>query len=107
MVAADFSDEGLVFHRPDGSALRPETVSMSFLRGQRDLELPRLTIKGLRHTWATLALKQGIHPKIVQERLGHSTVGITLNIYSHTNPSLHAEAANEIAGLILDPPAPG
>jgi integrase len=107
LVAADYSDEGLVFHRPDGSALRPETVSMSFLRRQKDLDLPRLTIKGLRHTWATLALKQGIHPKIVQERLGHSTVGITLNIYSHTNPTLHAEAANEIAGLILGPQPPG
>lgn len=102
LVGADFSDEGLVFHRPDGSALRPETVSLAFLRQQRDLDLPRLTIKGLRHTWATLALKAGIHPKIVQERLGHSTVGITLNIYSHTNPTLHAEAAEQIAGLILD-----
>lgn len=103
LVGADFSDEGLVFHRPDGSALRPETVSASFLRRQRDLGLPRLTIKGLRHTWATLALKQGIHPKVVQERLGHSTVGITLNIYSHTNPTLHAEAAEQISDLILGP----
>lgn len=83
--------------------LRPETVSASFLRRQAGLDLPRLTIKGLRHTWATLALKQGIHPKVVQERLGHSTVGITLNIHSHTNPALHAAAAEEIAGLILGP----
>ena len=66
------------------------------------MDRPRLTIKGLRHTWATLALEAGIHPKIVQERLGHSTVGITLNIYSHTNPTLHAEAAEQIAGLVLD-----
>lgn len=102
LVAADHADEGLVFHRPDGSALRPETVSSSFLRRQKGLDLPRLTIKGLRHTWATLALKQGIHPKVVQERLGHSTIGITLNIYSHTNPTLHAEAASEISALFLD-----
>lgn len=101
LVGPDHSDEGLVFHRPDGSALRPETVSTTFLRRQRTLDLPRLTLKGLRHTWATLALEQGIHPKVVQERLGHSTIGITLDIYSHVSPMLHDEAANQIANLIL------
>jgi integrase len=84
LVGADFSDEGLVFHRPDGSCLRPETVSATFLRRQQQLDLPRLTLKGLRHTWATLALEQGIHPK---SRPGAprplATIGITLGIYSH------------------------
>jgi integrase len=103
LVGPDHSDEGLAFHRPDGSALRPETVSTNFLRRQRHLNLPRLTLKGLRHTWATLALEQGIHPKVVQERLGHSTVNITLQVYSHVSPILHDEAANRIAGLILGP----
>ena len=105
LVGPDHSDEGLVFHRPDGSALRPETVSTTFLRRQRTLDLPRLTLKGLRHTWATLALEQGIHPKVVQERLGHSTIGITLDIYSHVSPMLHDEAANQIASLIVGPTA--
>jgi integrase len=104
VIAADHADEGLVFHRPDGSALRPETVSTTFLRRQRTLDLPRLTLKGLRHTWATLALEQGIHPKVVQERLGHSTVNITLNVYSHVSPTMHAEAANLIADLFLRKP---
>ncbi len=103
LVAPDHSDEGLVFHRADGSALRPETVSTTFLRRQAKLDLPRLTLKGLRHTWATLALEQGIHPRVVQERLGHSTVNITLQVYSHVSPTLHDEAANQIAGLILGP----
>jgi integrase len=108
VVAADHADEGLVFHRPDGSALRPETVSTTFLRRQRTLDLPRLTLKGLRHTWATLALEQGINPKVVQERLGHSTVNITLNVYSHVSPTMHAEAANLVAELFLSPaPTPG
>ncbi len=106
LVGPDHSGEGLVFHRPDGSALRPETVSTTFLRRQRTLDLPRLTLKGLRHTWATLALEQGIHPKVVQERLGHSTIGITLDIYSHVSPILHDEAANRIADLILGPDRP-
>ena len=102
LVAADHSDEGLLFHREDGSALRPETVSATFLRRQAKLDLPRITLKGLRHTWATLALEAGIHPKVVQERLGHSTDGITLDIYSHVSPTLHDEAANLVAGLFLD-----
>lgn len=101
LVGADFSDEGLVFHRPDGSCLRPETVSASFLRRQKGMGVPRLTLKGLRHTWATLALEQGIHPRVVQERLGHSTIAITLGIYSHVSPTLHDEAAEQVAGLIL------
>ncbi len=104
LVGADHSDEGLVFHRPDGSALRPETVSATFLRRQAKLDLPRLTLKGLRHTWATIALEQGIHPKVVQERLGHSTINITIDIYSHVSPTMHDDAANQIANLILGAP---
>lgn len=101
LVGADHSDEGLVFHRPDGSALRPETVSATFLRRQAKLDLPKLTLKSLRHTWATIALEQGIHPKVVQERLGHSTINITIDIYSHVSPTMHDDAANQIANLIL------
>jgi integrase len=101
LVAPDHYDEGLVFSRVDGSALRPETVSSTFLRQQGKVNVPRLTVKGLRHTWATLALEQGIHPKVVQERLGHTTVNITLQVYSHVSPTLQDEAASQIAGLIL------
>jgi integrase len=104
LVGPDHSDEGLVFHRPDGSALRPETVSATFLRRQAKLDLPRLMLKGLRHTWATIALEQGIHPKVVQERLGHSTINITIDIYSHVSPTMHDDAANQIANLILGAP---
>jgi hypothetical protein len=45
---------------------------------------------------------RAIHPKVVQERLGHSTIGIALDIYSHVSPMLHDEAANLVAGLFLD-----
>jgi integrase len=96
-----FTDEGLVFHRPDGHCLRPEGVSDTFKRTARRLGLTPLTLKGLRHTWATLALEKGIHPRVVQERLGHSTIAITLGIYSHVAPTLHDEAAELVADLIL------
>ena len=100
LVGPDFSDEGLVFHHPDGACLRPDAVSAQFVRRVGQYDLPRLTLHGLRHTWATLALEQGIHPRVVQERLGHSTIAITLGIYSHVSPTLHDEAAERIARLI-------
>jgi integrase len=61
-----------------------------------------MSLHGLRHTWATLALERGIHPRVVQERLGHSTIAITLGIYSHVAPTLHDEAAGLVASLVLD-----
>ncbi len=100
-LGAAFTDEGLVFHRSDGRCLRPEGVSDTFKRSVRRLDLPPLTLKGLRHTWATLALEKGIHRHVVQERLGHSTIAITLGIYSHVSPTLHDEAAEIVADLIL------
>ena len=101
LVGPDFADEGLVFHHPDGACLRPDAVSAQFLRRVEKHGLPRLTLHGLRHTWATLALEQGIHPRVVQERLGHSTIAITLGIYSHVSPTLHDEAANLVAASIF------
>jgi integrase len=102
LVGPDFGDQDLVFHHPDGACLKPEAVSAAFVRRVRKIGLPRLTLKGLRHTWATLALERGIHPRVVQERLGHSTISITLGVYSHVAPTLHDEAAQLIADLVLD-----
>ncbi len=102
LIGADFHDEGWIFHRPDGSRLRPDATSYAFVRRVERYRLPRLTLHGLRHTWATLALEQGIHPRVVQERLGHSTIAITLGTYSHVSPTLHAEAAQLIADLVFE-----
>ncbi len=102
MVGPAFEDQGLVFRHPDGSCLKPDAVSAAFARRMRAACLPRLTLKGLRHTWATLALERAIHPRVVQERLGHSTIAITLGIYSHVAPTLHDEAAQLVADLVLD-----
>ena len=61
--------------------------------------MPIISLHALRHTWATLALRAGVHPKVVQERLGHSTVAITLEIYSHVTEGLGREAADRVASL--------
>jgi integrase len=101
LLGAGYRDHDLIFTKPTGEPLHPERVSREFDRRIERWALPRITLHGLRHTWATIALTRGVHPKIVQERLGHSVVGVTLDLYSHTTPTLHAEAANLIAGLIL------
>ncbi len=103
LVGPDFKDLGPVFHKPDGDSLRPDAVSSAFLRRGRRYDVPRLTLQGLRHTWATLALERGVHPRVVQERLGHSTIAITLGIYSHVSPTLHDEAAQAVADMMLPP----
>jgi integrase len=64
-------------------------------------KLPKIRLHDLRHTHASLALAAGINPKVVSERLGHATVSITLDTYSHAIPALQEEAATVIAGLVF------
>jgi integrase len=101
MSGAEYVDHDLVFARPDGRPLHPERFSRTFTEQVARHGLPSLSVHGLRHSWATLALKAGVHPKVVQERLGHSTIGITLDVYSHVLPSMETDAADRVAALIL------
>lgn len=64
-------------------------------------DFPRIRFQDIRHTHATLLLKAGIHPKIVQERLGHSSIQVTLDIYSHVLPNLQEAVLNNIGDSIL------
>ena len=61
-----------------------------------------IRLHDLRHTSATLALAAGVHPKVVQERLGHSSINITLDTYSHVVKGLQHEAAEKVAALLVD-----
>jgi integrase len=79
-----------------GGFVRPGNVSYEFRKLVEQLDLPKIRLHDLRHTHATLALKAGVHPKVVSERLGHATVGITLDLYSHVVPSLAKDAAEQI-----------
>jgi integrase len=63
--------------------------------------LPKIRVHDLRHTYATIALSSGAHAKVVAERLGHSTIGITLDTYSHVLPAIEAETAARVARLIV------
>jgi integrase len=91
---------GLVFTRQDGAPLHPEYVRRRFDRRIARAGLPRIRFHDLRHTHATLALQAGVHPKVVSERLGHATVAITLDVYSHAIPALHQDAAATVANLV-------
>lgn len=92
---------GWVFCDKDGSPVHPVTLGRMFNHRVKREGLPRIRLHDLRHTYASIALSAGIHPKIVSERLGHANVTITLDTYSHVLPSLHREAAEKVAGLIV------
>ena len=84
-----------MFCRKDGSSLRPEAVTHVFAELVRKAGLSPLRRHDLHHTHATLMMKQGTNPKMVSERLGHASVGNTLDLYSHVSPGLQAEAAQK------------
>jgi integrase len=99
--ARSWSDSGLVFAKEDGEAPHPEIVSRFFRQAVKRALLPEIRLHDLRHTHATLALRAGIHPRVVSERLGHATVSITLDTYSHAIPAMQKEAAARIAELVF------
>ena len=94
-------ESGLVFTAENGSALDSDSVSRYWRQAVKKAMLPKVRLHDLRHTHATLALQAGIHPKVVSERLGHATVSITLDTYSHAIPAMQEEAAALIAGLVF------
>jgi integrase len=101
LLGAGYTDHGLVFCRPTGEPPNPNTVSWIFTDAVRRHGPPRIRVHDLRHTWATLALEAGVHPKVVQERLGHSSIAITLDLYSHVVPAMDSDAAERVAGMIF------
>ncbi len=105
-MGAGYEDGDLVFAEEDGSLLHPDRFTRRFARIMKAANLPPIRLHDLRHTHATLALAAGVHPKIVSERLGHSTVSLTFDVYSHAIPALESEAAAKIAALFLGESAP-
>ncbi len=87
------ADDDLVFSTLEGKPLLPNTVTHAWIKLVHRAGVKRIGLHDARHTHATLMLKQGIHPKIVQERLGHASIQITLDRYSHVAPGLQEAAA--------------
>jgi integrase len=96
-----YRDYGLVCCRSDGTPIVPSSLT-TYFRGwvRRHPEFAGLTFHGLRHTHATMLMAAGVHPKVVSERLGHSSIEITLQLYTHSLPTLQKEAAARIDQII-------
>ena len=90
-----YRDNGLVCARPTGDPIRPDSLSPAFAKLVRRAGLPAVRFHDLRHSHASQLLKQGVHPKVVSERLGHATVGLTLDTYSHVLPGVQEQAVEQ------------
>lgn len=101
LCGAGYVETGLVATRPDGSWVHPERFSRWFEAHRSKAGLPAVRAHDLRHTHATLLLQAGVHPKVVQERLGHSSITVTIDTYSHVIPAMQEDAAELVARLIL------
>ena len=101
LIGADWQDHDLVFADAWGEPLDGRHVTQRQFRAVLDrADLPRIRFHDLRHSYATLQLAAGTHPKLVQEVLGHSTIALTLDVYSHVTPTMHDEAAATIERLL-------
>ena len=90
------SNDALVCCRVDGEPMNPEDLSRRFPDAVVNAGLPRITFHALRHSHATQLLSGGTHPKVAQERLGHGSISVTMDLYSHHVPGLQEEAAEMV-----------
>jgi integrase len=86
---------------PDGAPIHSQRISAWFVQHTRAAGLPRIRLHDVRHSYATAALAAGVPPKVISERLGHATIAITMDTYSHVIPGLDEQAANAVTRLIL------
>lgn len=92
--------DSFVVAQVDGSPIQPRSLTHEWMRLIQKTALPRIRFHDLRHTHATQLLAAGVHPKVASERLGHSTIGITLDLYSHVMPGMQADAAEAVDAAI-------
>ena len=104
LAGAAYADTGLVFANALGKGLDPRSFTRLFERLLDKAELPRVSFHDLRHSHATMLMGLGEHPKVVQERLGHSTIGMTLDTYSHVLPGLQEKVADKLGALLSPTP---
>lgn len=100
-AGAAWQDHGLIFTTSIGTPLSPANVrNRSFYRILKEAGLPRIRFHDLRHTTATLLLARGVHPRLVQELLGHSQISLTLDTYTHVMAPMLRQVADEMDALL-------
>jgi len=95
-----YDDQGRVFTNETGGPLHPNSLALRFRRLTLAAGLPAIRFHDLRHTCATLMLANGEHPKVVQERLGHADIAMTMNLYSHVTGDMQRQAADRLDAAI-------
>jgi integrase len=96
----EWQEADFLFTTGIGTTFDPSTLGKVFKAMLEKAKLPAVRFHDLRHSAATIALSQGVHPKIVSEMLGHSKISLTLEVYSHSLPTLQVEAADRIASAL-------
>ena len=97
-----YANDGLVCARADGGHLKPDGFSNRVKGIAESLGLPRVTLHGLRHSHASHLFRQGEHPKLVSDRLGHSSIGITMDLYTHVMPGMQQAAAGKLGEALRE-----
>jgi integrase len=98
-AGSQWREMDIVFCNIYGGYLEPSNLHDAFKRFLESAELPNIRFHDLRHSAATILLSMGVHPKIVQELLGHSNISMTMDIYSHVLPSMQQEAMDRLDDL--------
>jgi integrase len=96
LLGSAYCENGLVFPTEDGSIWRPDNFTSAFVTLAERAGLKGIRFHDLRHSHASQLLRHGVHPKVVQERLGHSSIAMTMDIYSHLLPGMQEEAAQKV-----------
>ncbi|PLS04004.1 site-specific integrase [Neobacillus cucumis] len=101
LLGHKYIDNDLVVCTKKGSVIQPSNLLKTFKKDTEKIGLPLLRFHDLRHTHATMLIEQDINPKIIQERLGHSRIGVTLDIYSHVLPSMQQHVADKLDEMVI------
>jgi integrase len=99
-VGPGYRDQGLVIARPDGGPMHPDTVSKQFAKLAERLGFPEVRFHDLRGTHASLLAKFGVHPRVVQERLGHADMDTTMSVYTTVPDEMHERAAARLDDVL-------
>jgi len=100
LYGADYAKHDLVCAQPDGSPMDPDNYSSDVIRFMTKIGLSGVSFHKLRHGYATYLFAQNVHPKVVQELLGHSTIAITMDLYSHIMPGMREEAVAKLDSVM-------
>lgn len=102
LAHASWHDLKIVFDRGDGRWLNAPTWHLAQTRICTAVGVPRIRLHDLRHTFATIMMSKNVHPKIVSDILGHASINLTLDLYTHTNESMQRTAIESLADLFAD-----